>query len=109
LMQIMPSTGLEISKNLHWPPDYTDSDLQRALVAINFSGYYLERQFSYHGGSYFYMLAAYNAGPGNTAQWIELANDDPDLFYEVIRFEETRNYIEHVYEFSKMYERLYTG
>ncbi len=55
------------------------------------------------------MLAAYNAGPGNTAQWIELANDDPDLFYEVIRFEETRNYIEHVYEFSKMYERLYTG
>ena len=109
LMQIMPSTGLEISKNLHWPPDYTDTDLQRAIVAINFSGYYLERQFSYHGGNYFYMLAAYNAGPGNTAEWVELSNDDPDLFYEIIRFEETRTYIEHVYEFSKMYERLYAG
>ncbi len=107
LMQIMPSTGFEISKNLHWPPDYSEKDLQRAFVAINFSGYYLQRQFIYHGDNYFYMLAAYNAGPGNTAEWVKLANDDPDLFYEIIRFEETRTYIEHVYEFSKMYERLY--
>lgn len=107
LMQIMPATGLEIAKNLHWPPEYSDSDLNRALIAINFSGYYLSKQFNYFNRDYFYMLASYNAGPGNTAGWVDLADDDPDLFMEIIRFEETRTYIKHVYEFSKMYERLY--
>ena len=53
------------------------------------------------------MLAAYNAGAGNTANWVELDNGDPDLFLEVIRFEETRRYLRQVYENAKMYERLY--
>ena len=107
LMQIMPATGLEIAKNLHWPPEYSDSDLNRALIAINFSGYYLSKQLNYFNRDYFYMLSSYNAGPGNTAGWVGLTKNDPDLFMETIRFEETRTYIKHVYEFSKMYERLY--
>ncbi len=109
LMQIMPATGQEISKLLHWPPDYSDADLLRAVVAINFSGYYLNKQFNYFDQNPYYMLASYNAGPGNAAGWIEqLEEDDPDLFLEVIPFEETRTYIKQVYEFANLYERFYT-
>jgi len=37
------------------------------------------------------MLAAYNGGPGNTFTWKELTPiDDPDLFLEIIRIEETQ-------------------
>jgi soluble lytic murein transglycosylase len=52
-------------------------------------------------------LAAYNGGPGNAMEWQKLAPNDPDLFLEVIRFEETRNYIDSVYELFNIYRRLY--
>lgn len=109
LMQIMPATGNEIARYLHWPSDYTDADLLRAIVAVNFSGYYLNKQFHYFDQNPYYMLASYNAGPGNAAGWIEqLEADDPDLFMEVIPFEETRTYIKQVYEFANLYERFYS-
>ncbi len=107
LMQIMPATGLELSKKLQWPPNYADSDLLRAMVAINFSADYLSTQHDYFGNDNFYMLASYNAGPGSTSGWVDKAENDPDLFLEIIRFEETRTYIRNVYEYAKMYERFY--
>ncbi len=107
LMQIMPATGAELAKKLRWPPNYSEADLLRAIVAINLSGSYLSTQYQYFNENDFFMLASYNAGPGNTANWVALAEDDADLFVELIRFEETRTYIRHVYEFAKMYERFY--
>jgi len=53
-------------------------------------------------------LAAYNAGPGNAAVWKELAGDDPDLLLEVVRFQETRNYIRYIYEIYTIYRTLYS-
>jgi len=46
----------------------------------------------------FYLLAAYNAGPGTLARWREEldAEDDPLLFIESIPYGETRTYIEKV-------------
>ncbi len=107
LMQIMPATGNDLAKRLNWPPGYSSQDLLRAKVAIQFAGQYLSSQYSYFGNHNFYMLAAYNGGPGNTTGWIGLAGKDPDLFIEVVRFSETRTYIKQVYEFAKMYERFY--
>jgi soluble lytic murein transglycosylase len=52
-------------------------------------------------------LAAYNGGPGNAIAWKELANGDPDLFLEVVRFEETRNYIRGISEIFSLYRRIY--
>lgn len=106
-MQFMPMTGAEMADRLSWPDSYTQSDLLRANVSIRFAGRYLSTQLSYFKGNLFHMLAAYNAGAGNTANWVELDNGDPDLFLEVIRFEETRRYLRQVYENAKMYERLY--
>lgn len=107
LMQIIPSTGQEIANKLDWPPGYTTADLTRPAVSIEFGSQYLRTQQSYLHSGLYPALAAYNGGPGNALAWMELAPDDPDLFLEVIRFEETRNYIRSIYEIFNIYRQIY--
>lgn len=107
LMQIVPATGQEIAANLGWPPDYSDEDLYRPLVSITLGADYLATWRDRLGGDIYAALAAYNGGPGNAMQWQSLANNDPDLFLEIVRFEETRDYIRGVYENFNIYRRLY--
>lgn len=107
LMQIIPATGEEISKSLGWPPGYSAEDLYRPLVSLTLGSEYLASWRDRLGGDLYATLAAYNAGPGNATEWQELAKGDPDLFLEVVRFEETRNYIRGVYELFTIYRRLY--
>ena len=107
LMQIMPATGADIAKTLHWPPNYTDADLYRVPVSVNFGASYLKRMYGFFDQNNAAMLASYNGGSGNTQKWLKLAADDPDLFFEVIRFQETRNYVKNIYRNTKIYERLY--
>ena len=107
LMQIIPSTGANIAEQAGWPPNYIDDDLYRPKVSITFGADYLSAQRDYFDGDLYVALAAYNGGPGNAAVWKELAGDDPDLFLEVIRFGETRQYIRGIYELFSIYRRLY--
>lgn len=107
LMQIIPSTGEEIATKTGWPVNYTSDDLYRPIISITFGNEYLDWQRSYLDGDMFGALAAYNAGPGNAMTWKNLAPNDPDLFLEVIRFSETRDYIQHIYENFKIYSRIY--
>lgn len=107
LMQIMPATGQEIASGMGWPEGYTDSDLYRPEINIMLGARYLARQRDYFNGSMYAALAAYNGGPGNTRYWVDLAGDDPDLLLEVIRADETRNYIMQIYEFFNIYRLLY--
>ncbi|MBQ6509965.1 MAG: transglycosylase SLT domain-containing protein [Flexilinea sp.] len=107
LMQIMPATGAEIAKTLHWPPNYTESDLLRVQVAINFSASYLKRVKSYFDQSNAAMIASYNGGSGNTQKWLNASGSDPDLLYEVIRYQETRDYMHNIYQNAKIYDWLY--
>jgi soluble lytic murein transglycosylase len=107
LMQVIPGTGQEISSNLGWPVGYTEADLYRPIVSITYGSYYLWRQIDYLDGDIFAALAAYNGGPGNSAAWKALAPDDPDLFLELIRYSETRDYIRVIYEVFNIYRNLY--
>lgn len=107
LMQIMPSTGKEIATNAEWPPEYSDEDLYRPMVSITLGGDYLNRQRGFMSGDLYGALAAYNAGPGNAITWQRLVPPDSDLFLEVIRFEETRNYLKGIYEIFSIYKELY--
>ena len=107
LMQIMPETGAEIAKTLHWPPNYTSSDLNRVPVSVNFGASYLRRVNTYFDRNNAAMLAAYNGGSGNTQQWLNHAANDPDLLYEIIRFQETKNYVRNIYRNTKIYDWLY--
>jgi len=108
LMQIIPSTGAQLANDLDWPEDYTVADLNRPYVSLVFGSTYLSRQRRLFEGDQFAMLAAYNGGPGNTLAWKELTgSSDPDLFLEVIRIEETRNYIRLINEIFAVYRWLY--
>jgi soluble lytic murein transglycosylase len=108
LMQVIPATGAEIANKLGWPFEFTPDDLYRPNVSIRFGVNYLAANRLALGGDYYAMLAAYNGGPGNAYAWQQLAGGDPDLFLEVVRFEETRNYIRGIYEFYVIYRRLYS-
>ena len=52
-------------------------------------------------------LAAYDAGGGNVARWLQRYGDDPDLLVEQIPFAETQTYLKIVYDNYWHYRALY--
>jgi soluble lytic murein transglycosylase len=108
LMQIIPSTGASIARTIGWPVSYEPEDLYRPNVSVRLGTQYMASNLKLLDGDLYAALAAYNAGPGNASVWKELAGDDPDLFLEVVRFQETRNYIRYIFEIYTIYRTLYS-
>jgi soluble lytic murein transglycosylase len=108
-MQIVAPTGAQLASELGKPINYTEEDLYRPYVSVLFGTHYLAKNRTLLNGDLYATLAAYNGGPGNAASWKELSGNDPDLFLESVRFEETRNYIRNIYEIFIVYRRLYSG
>ena len=108
LMQIIPTTGDYVNNQIQWDVTYETSDLYLPYANINMGAYYIDLQRDYFDGQWVPALAAYNAGPGNVQIWMELADGDIDLFVEIIRFAETRNYILNITEAYHAYSVLYS-
>jgi len=108
LMQIIPTTGASIATNMGWPPNYSEDDLYSPYISIRMGTYYLNTNRLLLDGDLYAALAAYNGGPGNAQVWKDLAKGDPDLFLEVVRFGETRDYIRGIYEIYSIYRSLYS-
>ena len=108
LMQVIPSTGGSIANILGWPTPYNEDDLYRPNVSVRYGAHYLASNRELLDNDLYATLAAYNAGPGNASAWKGLAGDDPDLYLEVVRFQETRNYIRYIYEIYNIYRALYS-
>lgn len=109
LMQVIPPTGESIAAQLGWPAGYQESDLYRPIVSVRFGTYYLAAQRDRFDGDLYAALAAYNAGPGNSIIWKDLAPEDPDLFLEVIRLDQPKIYIQVISEVYQIYQSLYGG
>jgi soluble lytic murein transglycosylase len=109
LMQIMPSTGADIyyRSGAGAATEFNTALLERPAYSIDMGLSYLDEQRTYFDGDLMAALAAYNAGPGNAAVWKSLAGDDPDLFAEIVRFDETREYLRSIYEIFTIYRRIY--
>ena len=98
LMQLMPNTAYHISgdKSVKKNKDkLLDLDYNLEL-GQQYVSYLLNKPFI--EGNLFYLLTAYNGGPGNLVKWQKNARfgKDPLLFIEVIPAAETRVYIERV-------------
>lgn len=106
LMQVIPDTAAYIADRLDWP-NYQNTDLFRPYVAIEFGSFYLAEQLQRYNGNVYAGLAAYNAGPGRAAQWLDLAGSDPDLFMSTITIESTRQYVQLIYRNYNIYRALY--
>ena len=107
LMQITPATGQFLADDIGWPAGYTSDDLYRPTISITLGATYLAKQILRFDGDLSTALAAYNGGPEAAAIWRDLSGPNPDLFVEVVRAEETRNYIRSIYENYNMYRTLY--
>ncbi|KAF0111016.1 MAG: hypothetical protein FD147_1222 [Chloroflexi bacterium] len=108
LMQIMPATGAEIVKDFGWPANYRTVDLNRPVINVRLGAHYYKKWLDYFKGDHFSALASYNGGPGNTFAWTQLSDGDPDLLLEVIRSDETRDYIKKITEYHEIYKSFYT-
>lgn len=107
LLQILPDTGIEQATFSSWPPDFEPDDLYRPMVSIRLGTDYLARQLHAFDNDYYAALAAYNGGAGNAIYWRSLADGDPDLYVEVVQFEETSLHIRSIYELFDIYRMLY--
>lgn len=109
LMQIVPATGADISKQVGWPINFDESDLYRPNVSVAYGAHYLANSRRLLNGDLYAALSAYNGGPGNALAWQELSQGDPDLFLETVRAQESRDYIRRIYEIFTIYRRLYSS
>lgn len=107
LAQVMPDTGAWIAQRLG-QASYDHALLFRPIVSIRYGIWYLSMALNLYEQNWLVALAAYNAGPTNVTQWTNGKPIlDPDLFYELIPFAETKSYVQRVYENYRMYQRIY--
>jgi len=107
LMQIIPPTGLEIARALN-DTDFHPEDLSNPWVNIRYGTWYLNKISGQFGGVPYYGIASYNAGPDAVARWKKWGDRmEPDLFVELIPYDETRDYVKKVMKGYWIYKKLY--
>jgi len=107
LTQIIPSTGQGIADQLG-DSSYSVNDLDLPYINIRYGAYYLASNMPQFDRKLLPTLAAYNAGPGNAARWLQgSALLDPDLFSERVDFFETADYLQIVYSNYWFYMLVY--
>ncbi len=90
LMQIIPTTARGIAREL----SAESYNLKDPCTSIDFGAHYFKKLGKMYNGKIELMIAAYNAGPGNVAKWMEKhSSDDLHFFIEQVPFDETRYYM----------------
>ncbi len=98
LMQLMPDTARYV-RQMDNRKVYSKYALLEPSVNISLGQSYLAYLHKKFNGNLTYMIASYNAGPGNVKKWIAkmpAIAQDPVLFIESIPFSETRKYVSRV-------------
>ena len=107
LMQIMPSTGEGIARQIGIS-DYTVNILTDPDTNIKMGTFYLRQQLDNFNQNKIYCAGAYNGGPGRMSDWIsKRGNLDDDEFIESITYEQTRDYVKRVMGNYYFYQMLY--
>jgi soluble lytic murein transglycosylase len=108
LTQVIAPTGEAIARDLD-VGDFEPDDLFQPAVSLRFGAHYLRRQLDAFDGNVYHALAAYNAGPGATRNWVRASGDDVDRFVAEIEFEQTEAYVRLVSENLARYRAIYSG
>ncbi len=111
LMQLMPYTAKLVSKQAKLP--YSKSRLTTdPEYNINLGSHYIAGLILQYDGAYPFAVAAYNAGPNRVKYWKKI-NKDPQKkqvdyvdWIELIKFRETRNYVQRVMENYNVYRYI---
>ena len=103
LMQIMPSTGRGIARELN----IKDFDLQNPQTSILFGVKYIAWLKKIFNNDFDDIAAGYNAGANNVKKWKNIIiTDDRDNYIENIPFDETRSYILRTRKYFYIYNLL---
>ena len=86
---------------------FQPSDMYKPYVNVTFGVFYLKEQLDSFDGNVYAALAAYNGGPGNSAEWYRISNGDPNLFINAISYSETQTYVRRIYEQYEQYAQIY--
>lgn len=109
LMQIMPYTGINISKHIG-KENFNISLLKDPGQSIAFAAWYLRMLLKIYRGNYLLATAAYNSGPEAVNRWIgQNSSFTIDKFYENIPFQETKKYVAKVLGYLDIYYRVQLG
>ena len=114
LMQILPSTAKQMSKELGIKFSYKKLKSD-AKYNVKLGSAYLSKLIDTYEGSYLLAFAAYNAGPRKVNEWIKLFGDPRDSLVSVINwvehipYKETRNYVMRVSESLHVYRIRING
>ena len=111
LMQLMPYTAKLVSKQAKLP--YSKSRLTTdPEYNINLGSHYIAGLILQYDGAYPFAVAAYNAGPNRVKYWKKI-NKNPQKkqinyvdWVELIKFRETRNYVQRVMENYNVYRYI---
>ena len=109
LMQIMPGTAKLVARNLK--TTYSKSLLKGdPSYNIKLGTYYFNSLLEDYDGVFPFAIGAYNAGPNRIKSWVKRYGD-PNKgeinfidWIELIRFKETRNYVQRVIENINVYK-----
>ncbi len=109
LTQIMPATGMELSRRLGLK-GYSTSSLFRPEINIQLGAYYLRSLLNSLNNHWEATLASYNAGKSRADKWMSWERyREPAEFIETIPFTQTRDYVQAVMRNANMYRWLYEG
>jgi soluble lytic murein transglycosylase len=114
MMQLMTYTAKLVSKQANL--SYSKSKLKTdPNYNIKLGSYYVASLLENYEGSYVFALAAYNAGPKRVKYWKKI-NGNPQKgtidyvnWIELIKFKETRNYVQRVLENINVYRYMVAG
>ena len=114
LSQVIPATSELIAAALGEPHDH--GRLARPETAIRYGAWFLGSQLEANDGRPVVALAAYNAGPGNAARWLEVAGGfagpdgdgrfADDAFEAAMDYPGTRAYARKILEAREAYRAL---
>ena len=111
LMQLMPYTAKTVAKQAKLT--YSKSKLTKnPNYNIKLGSFYIAGLLLEYDGSYPFSIAAYNAGPKRVKYWKKI-NKNPQKkqidyvdWIELIKFKETRNYVQRVLENYNVYRYI---
>jgi len=117
LMQLMPATAEEVAGKLEAADKlgaggtlgldgYTEAMLDEPRVNLRLGCAYLKELLERFDGDERVALAAYNAGRGNVARWLEEAGGDVERMLGEEAFPETRRYVRDVRGTRRLLRRL---
>ena len=114
MMQLMTYTAKLVAKQMGVP--YRKSKLTSdPEYNVRLGTYYFNSLLNEYGETYPFAIAAYNAGPKRVRYWRKI-NGDPKKgnidfvnWIELIKFKETRNYVQRVLENVSVYRYMLNG